>query len=118
MGTSTQESPPLKKRSHDWIDARSLALAEAVAEKIHRDRSLLQKAMENLARWKQRRTTWPRCLREWEEILSDLPVEDVLALLVEDSEEGRRRRQSSPFTGILTATERKAIFEHYETIGT
>ena len=117
MVTRTQESPQLKKRSHDWIDARSLALAEAVAEKIRRDPSLLERAKDNLARWKEKRTTWPRCLEEWEEILSDFPFEDVLALLVEDSEEGRRRRQSSPFTGILTATERKAIFAHYETIG-
>jgi hypothetical protein len=85
-------------------------LAEAVAEKIRRDPSLLKRARRNLARWKERRTTWPRCLEEWEEILSDLPVEDVLALLVEDSEEGRRRRQSSPFTGILSAAERRAIF--------
>ena len=118
MDTGTQESPTIKKRSHEWIDARSLALAKAVAEKIRRDTSFLQQATENLARWKARRTNWPKCLREWEEILSDLPVRDVLALLVEDSEEGRRRRQSSPFTGILTAAERKVIFEQYDAIGT
>ena len=118
MDTGTQKSQLIKKRSHNWIDARSLALAKAVAEKIRRDPSLLRRATENLARWKGRRTSWPKCLREWEKILSDLPVSDLLALLVEDSEEGRRRRQSSPFTGILTAAERKAIFEQYDAIGT
>jgi hypothetical protein len=108
----------LKKRSHAWIDARSLALAKAVAEKIRRDPALLQRALDNLARWKERRSTWPRCLSEWEEIISSRTLDDVLAILLEDSEEGRRRRQSSPFTGILTLAERREIFKRYEAIGT
>ena len=100
------------------MDARSLALAQAVAEKIRRDPSRLQRALENLVRWKKRREIWPACLKEWEEILARRSIDEVLAILVEDSEEGRRRRQSSPFTGLLTPAERKAIFDHYETIGT
>ncbi len=119
MSTPHADTPqPLQKHSHDWIDARSLALAQAVAEKIRRDPSLLQRAFENHARWKESRETWPPCLREWEEILAGRNVDDVLAILVEDSEDGRRRRQSSPFTGFLTPAERKEIFEHYEAIGT
>ena len=107
MSTPQADTPqPLQKRSHDWIDARSLALAQAVAEKIRHDPSLLQRALENLARWKERRQTGPLCLTEWEEILAGRNVDDVLAILVEDSEEGRRRRQSSPFTGFLTPPER------------
>ena len=109
---------PLKKRSHEWIDARSLAMAEAVAEKVGRDPALVQTAVGNLARWKARRSPWPACLREWEEILASCDVDDLLRILVEDSEEGRRRRQSSPFTGILTPRERREIFERYEAIGT
>ncbi len=119
MSTPQADTPqPLQKRSHAWIDARSLALARAVAERIRRDPSLLQRAFETLARWKERRETWPPCLREWEVILAGRNVDDILAILVEDSEDGRRRRQSSPFTGFLTPAERKEIFEHYEAIGT
>lgn len=119
MSTPHVDTPqPLQKRSHAWIDARSLALARAVAEKIRRDSSLLPKALENLARWKERRKPWPSCLKEWEEILGGRTVDDILAVLVEDSEQGRRRRQSSPFTGFLTPAERKEIFERYEAIGT
>jgi hypothetical protein len=38
-------------RSHDWIDARSLALHEAVAAKIEVTPALLDIARGNLARW-------------------------------------------------------------------
>ena len=108
----------MKKRSHEWIDARSLDLARAVAEKVRRDPSLLEKARGNLSRWKDRLHPWPRALQEWEEILGHPSLDRILLLLVEDSEEGRRRRQSSPFTGILTPGERQAIFERYEALGT
>ncbi len=72
--------PPrsLKKRSHAWIDARSLVLAMAVAEKIRGDASLLRRASDNLVRWKERYTSWPKCLREWEEILTSRNADDVL----------------------------------------
>jgi hypothetical protein len=114
----TELLPSRKKRSHAWIDARSLALARAVAAKIRRNPSFLQRASDNLVRWKERHSTWPRCLSEWEEILSSRTLDDVLAILLEDSEDGRRRRQSSPFTGILTPAERREIFERYEATGT
>jgi hypothetical protein len=43
------------------------------------------------------------------------PVEQVAKLLVERSERATRLRQSSPFTGVLTETERLAIYESYST---
>ena len=113
-----RQRPILRKRSHQWIDARSLALAKAVAKKIRRDPQLLDTARDSLRRWKKRIIPWPRALREWEEILANFPLDTVLAMLLEDSEEGRRRRQSSPFPGVLTPQERRAIFDHYEAIGT
>ena len=118
MSTPHAHTPPLlQRRSHAWIDARSLALAEAVAEKIRRDPALLRRAAGNLARWKRLKGTLPPCLKEWEEILAGRTMDDVLAILVEDNEQGRRRRQSSPFTGLLTPAERKVIFQRYEAIG-
>ncbi len=117
MSTPHAHTQPLLKRSHAWIDARSLALAEAVAEKVRSDPALLQRAVENLTRWKRLKGTLPPCLREWEDILAGRGLEDALAVLVEESEEGRRRRQSSPFTGLLTPAERKEIFQRYEAIG-
>ena len=107
----------LRKRSHEWIDARSLAMAEAIAEKIRRDPSLVDRARENLSRRKERLAQWPKALEEWEEILASFSLEEILSALLSDGEDGRRRRQSSPFTGILSPEERKVIFERYEEIG-
>jgi hypothetical protein len=61
---------------------------------------------------------WPKALQEWEEIISEGSLEEILGKLVEDTEDGRRRRQSSPFSGILSPAERREIFEKYEAIGT
>ena len=105
-------------RSHEWIDARSLALAEAVGERIRADPSLLDVARKNLLRWRRRMHPWPHVLQEWEAILAEGSADEILAALVSDSEEGRRLRQSSPFAGILTPAERKEIFDRYEEIGT
>ena len=108
-------SRTLRTRSHEWIDARSLALAEAIAAKVRQNPELLDVARSNLERWKTRSDTWPRCYREWDQILASRPLDDVLQLLTVDSETGRRLRQSSPFTGILSPRERLTIFKEYET---
>jgi hypothetical protein len=99
-----------RKRSHQWIDARSLALARAVAAKISRNPSLLDIARGNLQRWRGTVQPWPGALEEWEQILAEPSVDAIVSALVADDEEGRRRRQSSPFAGVLSGEERGAIF--------
>ena len=46
-------------------------------------------------------------MREWLDILKSNSVEQVLQLLVDDSETARRLRQSTPFAEILTQEERR-----------
>ena len=89
-------------RSHEWIDARSLALDRQVAANLRADPSLLRRARATLDRWlAQRPSAVPPVLREWQEILSRWPLELILELLVSSDENTRRLRQSSPFCGIL-----------------
>lgn len=78
------------------------------------DPDLLDKARENVRRWQAANGSPSLALTEWEHILAG-PVEQVTALLVERSEHATRLRQSSPFAGILTEAERKAIYESYTT---
>ena len=52
-------------------------------------------------------------LQEWDNILAQGPT-IALAVLTENSERGRRLRQSSPFAGVLTPQERNTIFVEYE----
>jgi hypothetical protein len=99
-------------RSHQWIEQRSLALHEAVAAKLEAHPQLLDVARRNLERWLQQNPA--TALRDWRRILESTPLLDVLALLRSSSEEATRLRQSSPFAGLLTTEERRAIMGAYE----
>jgi hypothetical protein len=102
-------------RSHEWIDERSLALDRQVAAKLRNDPSLLGRARTTLDRWlAQRPSAVPSVLREWQEILSRWPLEQILELLASSDENTRQLRQSSPFCGILSREERLAILKEYE----
>lgn len=99
--------------SHRLLDARSLAMHAVMAQKIERDPSLLTIPRNNLARWRAR---WggnaPRWFGEWLQIIAR-PWPEIAALITEPSENAARLRQSSPFAGVLTAAERKRIYDAF-----
>jgi hypothetical protein len=97
---------------HGRLDARSLALHQLVAEKVQAAPALLDKARENVRRWQETSGTATPALAEWAQILAD-PIDQIVALLAERSERATRLRQSSPFAGILTEAERRAIYGSY-----
>ena len=97
---------------HSRIDERSLAMHRLVAEKLASDPSLIDLARTNVHRWQASYDVRSPALAEWEQILEG-SIADILALLVDRSENATRLRQSSPFAGILTEAERKAIYESY-----
>lgn len=85
----------------------------AIAEKLRRNPDLKQLARDNIARW--RVGVDPRSmpyLDEWLRLL-ELPVEELAALMEEDSERMRALRQCSPFAGALEPKERWEIFQAY-----
>jgi len=99
---------------HDRIDARSLAMHRAIAEKLRADPGLLAIAFDNIARWRPTagRATW--YLDRWEELLRR-PFNEMLQEIQEDSEEMRAMRQSNPFAGVLTPKERWEIYDAFAT---
>lgn len=94
-------------------DERSKALHRKIAEKLRNNPSLWHIPKRNIAKWKSRRGILTPAVREWEHILNTNPKEQILSILESDSEKSVRLRSSSPFTGILTDSERKRIFEFY-----
>jgi hypothetical protein len=80
-----------------------MTLARAVAAKVDRDPSLLDAVRDwALTRDEPAYLEWQRILeQEWPE---------VRQALLDPGEEGKRRRQSSPFVGILTPAERWSFF--------
>src|SRR5436190_12931000 len=94
-------------RKHDWVDERSLALRTAIAQKIRRNPALLDVARANLERWKKTLSDEVKSVfAGWEAMIRDWPLEALLNFVTEKSEHADRMRQSSPFSGILTAAER------------
>lgn len=106
--------------SHEPIDRRSLELNRLVAEKIRRQPELMDRVRSSLDHTLIEPRLSESCkdaLREWQTILSLKPFEEILSLLVEDSDEGQRLRQSTPFTGIISQEERREIFRRHEQAG-
>ena len=98
---------------HRLLDALSLAMHCKIAQKLSRDPELLNVARENLARWRQKSGgEYPRYLAEWEEIL-DRPWIEIADFMTSISDEATRLRASSPFAAVLSAEERKRIYEAF-----
>ena len=92
--------------------ARSLWLHRAVLGRLALDpKHVLDHAQRNLDRWRNvhRSGSMARTyLDQWQSILEQGP-EAVAAALVDTSPEGCELRVNSPFAGVLTTSERKAI---------
>jgi hypothetical protein len=87
-------------------------LHEAVADKLESSPEWLGVARSNLERWLGDN---PRAaLREWQTLIDDGSIDQIVRLLRSDDEVGRRMRQSSPFAGVLSASERLAILRDYD----
>jgi hypothetical protein len=95
-------------RTHQEIDRRSLAMVRRVVAKIDADpeRRGLAHAKKVCERWALRGI---RSAHEWLGIL-ERPWDEVRALLLDESEEGQRLRQTDPFCGILSPQERWQIY--------
>ena len=99
--------------SHRVLDARSLAMHAVIAQKIERDPALIEIPRRNLARWKSRSgDSPPAWLDEWRSIFGQ-PWPAIAALITELSENAARLRQSSPFAGVLSTSERRRIYEAF-----
>jgi hypothetical protein len=96
-------------RGHERIDLRSIALHRAIAEKLRANPALLEIARENIARWAPAAGRSRHYLDAWQEVLQK-PLEEMLRLIVEDTEEMRAMRQNNPFAGVLEPRERWAIY--------
>lgn len=100
---------------HRILDARSLAMHCKIAQKITRDPTLLDKARANLERWIVKSgDRQPPYLREWQQIL-ERPWPEIAELITSMSEDATRLRSSSPFAGVLTASEREQVYEAFRT---
>jgi hypothetical protein len=102
--------PPL--RGHQRIDRRSLELHRAIAAKLRAKPELLGIARENLDRWSAQQGRSQPYWDAWREILGR-PLEEVLEVIVEESERMTALRQATPFAGVLAPAERWAVYSRF-----
>ena len=95
---------------HDRLDEIRRQTHLAIAAKIDADRSLLDVPQRNIARWTALWGHLEPAYAEWLLILAR-PWPEIRQLLVADDENSKRLRQSTPFVGVLTVWERKAIHD-------
>ena len=108
---------PIDVESHQFLDWVGLERARAIAAKLRDDPGLIEIANANLRRWLARddySAGARRSLQEWERLIERSTTDELLAILTDPSETGDRRRQSSPFVGILTREEGMAIYDACE----
>lgn len=98
---------------HRRIELRSLAMHRAIADKLRANPALLAIASENLDRWSIMNGRSQPYWDAWREILR-CPLDEILNLIVEDSERMTAMRQATPFGGVLEPKERWAIFAEFE----
>lgn len=92
---------------HRIQELRSIEMHRLVAEAL--DDAVLARTRERLEAWLAAGGPMhPEYARRWLELL-DRPTEELAELLVEDSEEMRAMRQSSPFAGVLSDEARLAV---------
>jgi hypothetical protein len=94
---------------HRRAERRALAYHRALRPRLRR--STIDAARHRLWQWQAEGKIDPRYAERWEEVLSR-PVAEVRKMIGEDSEDGRDLRQNSPFAGMLSEAERRAILEH------
>jgi hypothetical protein len=98
---------------HQRIDRQVAAMHKVIAERLRAgDLTPLDRARSNLERWQQQfGGVLPPAYLEWVQIL-DSGVDAVLRTLESGSEATVRICSSSPFTGVLSPSERWEILRH------
>lgn len=98
---------------HQNIDARSRALASAVADELRRQPDLADVARKNVAAWMKSSSSGVRStLEEWDDALKG-STEQIIELLTGEGERAVRLRQSNPFAGVLSSKQRNEILNRF-----
>ena len=84
----------------------------AVAEKLRKSPELLEIAHDNLQRWSATAGRSQPYLDAWGDLLK-LPLEELVVVMVEESEKMTAMRQAGSFAGVLSPKERWDIYDAF-----
>ena len=98
------------KNLHDLAEERSLAYHGRVAELLPTRADLLSTAMQRAQEWAVSGAHHAPHAREWLRLLA-LPLDQLLASLVDPSQPARELRQATPFAGAIDPRERWRLWK-------
>jgi hypothetical protein len=100
----------IASKPHFTIDERGLVLAEEIVRRIDGDpqRRGLAHARDLCNKWLS--VCRSPAIEEWQRLL-DQDWSSIREILLDASEEGARLRQSSPFCGVLSPSERWQFYK-------
>jgi hypothetical protein len=90
-------------------EERSIALHQAVADRLREDPALVGRARGRIDRWLAEGLIHRIYGEAWRELLSG-PLDPLLAVLTRDDDHARTLRQCSPFAGVLDPRTRWRIW--------
>lgn len=95
-------------------DRRSIAWHRAVVRRLEENPdNTLALAKRNLDRWRAIGTSGEALLAHWS-LWLELPVSDIVVLVLDGGPFAREMRQVSPFAGALSASERTQVLRQFQ----
>jgi hypothetical protein len=95
--------------AHRLAEERSLAYHRVVAARIASDPTILERARAQVQAWLERGMALYYA-RRWDRILGGT-LDEIRAVLLAETEEGRGLRQATPFAGAIDPRERWRIWK-------
>ncbi|MFW6050903.1 MAG: hypothetical protein ACODAU_06995 [Myxococcota bacterium] len=95
---------------HRLAELTSVELHREVGRRLRGRPEILRRARQRVHGWLETGEVSPYYAEPWARALS-MPLDDLCAFLVEDSEHARAMRQVSPFAGALDAPTRWVIWK-------
>ena len=101
-----------RREGHTDVDRRMLRLAQAIADRLRRDPSLVERAEKYINRRLDRASAAERKeLLEWKQLLASTSLAQLCRFLVDPGERAARLRQTLPFLDVLSKDERDRLFQ-------
>jgi len=97
---------------HTNVDRRMLRLAEAIAARLRRDPSLVERAEKYIDKRLDRASAAERKeLLEWKQLLESISLPRLCRFLVDPGERATRLRQTLPFLDVISKDERDRLLQ-------
>ena len=97
-------------------DRRRLAIHYAIAQRLVEDPDgVLTTAHQSLDRMRRRHPHARPSLDDWDSIL-DRTLQSIVESMVDPSLHGRQRRKVTPFTGVLTDSDRAGVYGRFSEV--